>query len=79
MAQIIDKLYAVIATDNAVCHILCISRACCATEGCILICDIINTNLYLSATILKYLLTQIEVAEQILLVVVLRDTYILIV
>ena len=79
VAQVIDKLNGIVATNHVVPAILRITRTCRARECAVLIEYVIHTNLNLASLILEYLFAEEEVAEQEILVVVISITLVLVV
>ena len=77
VAEVIYELHREVTTDTAVPRILCISRACRANKCCILVEDVVYTNLYLTSLILEYLATEVEVAQNIVLVIFVCEAEIL--
>ena len=77
MAEVIYELYTEIATNHTICHILRISRTGRANKCSILISNIIHTNLNLSTIVTEKLLTEIEVTQNIVLVILVGKAEIL--
>ena len=75
--EIVDKLNAKVATDNTVGKVLGITRACAANECSILISYVVNTDLYLTQLVAEYLFTKVEVAENVVLIVLVRKAEVL--
>ena len=79
MAQVVDELNGVVASDHVVPTVLGVTRTCRARERAVLVEHVIDTNLNLATLILEYLFAEEEVAEQEILVVVIGVALVLVI
>ena len=63
VAQVVNELNGIVATDHVVPAVLGVTRACRARECAILVEQVVHTDLNLASLILEYLLAEEEVAE----------------
>ena len=79
MTQVVVELDCKVATHNTIPRVLCITTTYVANKGCILIQKVINTNHNLATLALEKFLTEVQVTDKIVLVVVIRKADILVV
>ena len=77
MAEVIDKLYRNISTDATVPRILGVTRAGCTSKRFVLVEDVVYANLNLASLVLEDLATEVEIAQNVVLVVFVGETDIL--
>ena len=79
VAEVVVKLHCEVASHNAVPRILRIATTYGTRKGRILIQEVVNADKHLALTILKELLAEVDVTQQVVFVVVVRKAYILVV